>query len=796
MQTLLADNIPPDIRNYPQWVVWRLSPKEGGGFAKIPYQAKIPTWPASVGRPESWATFDEAVAAVKAHGFDGIGFVFTENDPFFGVDVDDINKVAPEHVEARKAFDDQVKTTSTYIEVSPSGNGLHLIGSGVRPELMDETKGGGNDSQRRIEVYWSMRYFTFTGHTINGLPITPQQDLLDWLVKHICRTPVEAPVDIERSNVLGRRLDMTDQEVIDKAVRLNSNFVGMFNAQVGHMPGEWSDTYFKLLGDLDYITGDPEQMRRIVMNSPFVTISPPAKDGQSRSYKAYRTFDSTLMRVRNDPFHNSRMFHTENGRQLVQSLEAAKEARLNAANERALREAQAAMKQWKGNSRKVLEKYGLDPRYLLLGLPPGVVGRYVEATMAACHYPFMKYAIPTTLTVLSGILGRKYKVNRQGLNSNFLLVAPTASGKTDVMSVWESFMLTTVVMPSDQTRVFESTISSIQGIHERFSETLSGAWFVDECSDLINKMSSPKTATDEQMRSALNKLYDASKPSTRFSVPASKATAGLLPIHNLNISTLWATTPSKFDAQTADAEDGFLSRLTIVYHNDVAGRANRNPTIGLPYDLASILKGLMKNLSDFDAMFDPRAVDQIVDIDTSAVEARLWEFREVGDTIREMTLPSQADLPKHYTSISRLALNALKLSGVLAVMDNPYSPKITVEQYDWAIGYLLQNMLGLLSGMDNGEVGVTMSHDIAVVVRIMRDLLKRNKGNPVKRSELTDTLRHTKPFKDAMPSAGVAVNRTIDGMIKDGQLDEQQGKSSGGRPPLLLYATDAKCWSN
>jgi putative DNA primase/helicase len=81
------DAIPVELRERPQWVVWRLE-KRDGDDTKVPYRADG-GGRASVTDPSTWSTFDEAIAGAKAIAADGIGYVFSADDPFTGADLDD-----------------------------------------------------------------------------------------------------------------------------------------------------------------------------------------------------------------------------------------------------------------------------------------------------------------------------------------------------------------------------------------------------------------------------------------------------------------------------------------------------------------------------------------------------------------------------------------------------------------------------------------------------------------------------------------------------------------------------------
>src|SRR5690606_17616294 len=99
---------------------------------------------------------------------DGVGFVFTEGDPFVGIDLDGVRDPKT------GALDDLARTIvrsmNSYTEVSPSGRGLHIIVQGQLPNghALARTLSNG----RRIELYSQGRYFTVTG---DHVPETPRE---------------------------------------------------------------------------------------------------------------------------------------------------------------------------------------------------------------------------------------------------------------------------------------------------------------------------------------------------------------------------------------------------------------------------------------------------------------------------------------------------------------------------------------------------------------------------------------------------------------------------------------------
>jgi len=154
------DNIPEELKELPQWVAWDFEEN-----LKDPDRPKKPLInpktgkKASVTNPKTWGTFKAAVNRFKKDGLPGIGFVFTENDPYVGIDLDDCRDVKTHKikVESQKIID----SFATYTEISPSGTGVHIIAKGKLPgkgRNFGYVKGFG-----KVEMYDHAHYFTFTG---------------------------------------------------------------------------------------------------------------------------------------------------------------------------------------------------------------------------------------------------------------------------------------------------------------------------------------------------------------------------------------------------------------------------------------------------------------------------------------------------------------------------------------------------------------------------------------------------------------------------------------------------------
>jgi hypothetical protein len=109
----------------PQWVLWRLT-RQQGRWTKAPFRCDDPDRYASSSNPNTWSSYQEAVAAVGAG--DGISYVLTREDPFAAVDIDHVRDPITGTVEswAQRLLD---QASRSYAEVSPSGTGLRIWGT-------------------------------------------------------------------------------------------------------------------------------------------------------------------------------------------------------------------------------------------------------------------------------------------------------------------------------------------------------------------------------------------------------------------------------------------------------------------------------------------------------------------------------------------------------------------------------------------------------------------------------------------------------------------------------------------
>lgn len=152
------DNIPQQMKDAARWCVWKYALRDNSDgtqkWSKPPYQpcGKF----ASSTDPATWSTFDAVRAAFTADGaWDGVGFFL--GDDWIGVDLDKTDAAAA---------DAMLHKLNGYAERSVSGNGFHVIARAKLNSLSGKKTGN-------LEFYANARFFTVSGHTINGFSQIP-----------------------------------------------------------------------------------------------------------------------------------------------------------------------------------------------------------------------------------------------------------------------------------------------------------------------------------------------------------------------------------------------------------------------------------------------------------------------------------------------------------------------------------------------------------------------------------------------------------------------------------------------
>ncbi|MCD2203787.1 hypothetical protein LPA46_10560 [Halobacterium sp. KA-6] len=266
--SLAVSGLPEGVREREQWVCWREEERDGK-------PTKIPVTPGAGGfasstESDTWSDVETALEYTETEHADGIGFVFTDDDPIVGVDLDDCRD--PETGDVDDAARDIIERLDSYTEVSPSGTGYHVLITGTLPE--------GRNRRGSVELYDTARFFTVTGDRVERTPtrVARRQDALIAIhreyVQNIERDTT--PESRQRGDADGQSatndaddVDLEDEELLEKARNASNGekFERLWNGNMGGYDSQ-SEADMALCCLLAFWTGgDRTQMDQLFRQS-------------------------------------------------------------------------------------------------------------------------------------------------------------------------------------------------------------------------------------------------------------------------------------------------------------------------------------------------------------------------------------------------------------------------------------------------------------------------------------------------------------------------------------------------
>lgn len=199
---------PNELIELNNWCVWKLVDRNGKE-TKLPINAETGEM-AKSNDPSTWSSYDAAFETYQETDADGLGFFF--EPPYVGIDIDDISEDLERYkngdIESNIVFE-FYELLKTYAEISPSGNGIHLIFKG---EIPGPARRKGN-----VEMYDQGRFFTMTGNSLNKYEEInePSENSVDYIYRKYIRPKNITRVDFGNHGI---QHDLSDSEVISKAL--------------------------------------------------------------------------------------------------------------------------------------------------------------------------------------------------------------------------------------------------------------------------------------------------------------------------------------------------------------------------------------------------------------------------------------------------------------------------------------------------------------------------------------------------------------------------------------------------
>lgn len=714
-------NIPHEMRFYRQWVTWRYEQEEVGKKpTKVLYNPLF-NGHASVSSPETWVSYEEAVAAFEDNGdmWAGIGFVLTTDDPYCFIDLDNTDD-RPDHKELFDLQNTLYNSFHSYAEWSPSGKGLHII-----------TKGAVERGRKRkqVEIYSQLRFMTMTGNVYRDAPILDEDTTVKMWWHQMGGA---AAVNSREANYQPQTEE--DARVLHRMYTAENGALAR-NLYDGHWQqhyGSWSEADQALFNILVFYTKNKEQIVRMFQAS-----------GLASRRKAFRVdylertlslaFDRELPPVDIEALHillNDIRAETNGAAPAVPS---AAPNITSGASYPELGRPQGDVIDASNNGQM---GHNSGPVNSSIPMPPGLVGEIAEFIYSAAPRPVAEIALVGALGFMAGMTARSFNVRGTGLNIYMLMLAPTGTGK-EAMNSGISKLASAMVKagsPNIYKFIGPGHVASKAALHRWLDDTSSCFLSIlGEFGITLKSMSDPRASQHlKDLKSALMDVYTKSGAGQRLNETArAKAEDSTKGVLSPNFSFIGESTQERFFEAVDETMiyEGLLPRCTLVeYNGDL-------PTLNNRAHLAQPSTALLERLGKLVSWVNARDIvtQGPLDVDASNEAAQHFDkFNTYCESFQRG--PGSNELLRGVWT--RAHLKAMKLAAIVAIGINNDRPVIDLGTAEWACMLTARECQSLLARFDANQVGETVRTDDRAqhdtVVRLFKKWLLGTAEIPMK----------------------------------------------------------------
>lgn len=802
-------NLPDGLHLFKNWVHWRLE-EINGRWTKVPYMASTTSLVrASSTNPETWATLREAIFGFSLRPHDretfGLGFVLTRGTGLVCIDLDDPDKLAtPElRAKAKQAHADILNEfKATYIEKSPSGKGFHIWFAGTLPENRGSVS---VKDTLAIEIYSDERYLTMTGFRIegSGTLIQNQQKELDKLLDVFRRVnggklPAEAIGTIDAGDIddsLGRRSDLTDAEVLQIAIRNNSKFLEFYNAR----PQSDRSRFAKpVAGDLDKITGDPEQVYRIMESSPIGQTYEPS-ELRRKLFKYWlgeaRASNKEILEKREEGRQmQAQMMEQERLREIEEQRKAAEPKKSEE-----LKKSSAKADNW------LAEHFRFIPNEISeysTEYPPGMIGAIArEIRERATMRSSLDFSIAAALSIFAGLSGHAYSIEKVNGAFFMLLLGISGQGKEAPAEARDVLVsqLAQQGIPEDVLTGLTGpgAITSPQGLHKRMETNRTMLCILGESTIWLNDLVTARQGINMSIKASLMNLW-AKMGRNRVVAPAEVMNKEnkLASIVNPAVTLLMEGEPSSYYELLGDDSYTSSGLAARIIHVDT------DPDDFPPkhYGETSFSEYVVKNLASMIPFWQNKRNEQIavaasakngvqfgnISAESAYIRVQMTEqcqlYHFAFDNERDQFVRYFEQNNKRIADLcNRMVPNVLRIATNIAAGINPYNPVIDLPTYQWAQAFVLRGLIRVGSKVFAHETG---TGDARVRSLLLEKMQRWADMMPAQRKAI---LLKNKTFaKRAEVVDALALARVMPYSILQSQTSTQIGRYAKDRGLLTL----------
>lgn len=668
------DNIPLEMRELRQWIVWRLEINSDSTKkpVKVPYNART-GHKADITNPNDYSDFHTCIRSgfkcivpvdrstkPEISGYSGPGFCFTSNDPYAGLDFDNCTG---EDLERQKAI---YRDMDSYSELSQSGTGLHIIVKGSVPR---------GRRRNNIEVYSDNRYFAMTGNVFEGKNvINERQEYLNELFEQL-----GGDAEIY---TYGEDQEQKENDDVILARAINALNGEKFKALYD---GEWQSLYpsqseadFAYIDILAFYTQNKAQIRRLFAQS---LLGRQPKDGWT--HRSDRTD------------YVKRMVERAFDRQLpsidIEGLKIQFE-------------------------KQQVPIYEIKDNYEITDciFPPGLVGDVAQYIFDNSPTPVREIALAAAIGYISGIVGRSYNVSGTGLNQFILVIAQTGAGKeamaNGISKIQQSIRL---IAPTSVGYRGPGEIVSSAGLLRALEENPCFLSIIGEFGLELKKLSAPNNPQGTSIKKLLMALYNKSGHTDILdSTSYSDRSKNIQDIIAPALTLLGETAPVRFYEALDETMimDGLLPRFLIFEYEGRTPYYQEKVKQPVPLYIVDRVANLVGICSG------KQALNQVHDVPFDA------EAKRVLDKFSILQTDMTNDAPNEVTRYlwSRAHVKAMKLAALFSVGINPVFPQISVEAANMSIDMITKQINKIIKKFEKEEVGAQVASESKQTLKVVK----------------------------------------------------------------------------
>lgn len=590
----ITENIPERLRRHDQFILYK-TVSRNGKLLKLPYSPYDPHGK-SVDPldPSHWASFEEAVAVLATldQSQFGLGFVLTPWANVTCVDVD--GKDDPAGVEQWVHRHRADVHGYTWAERSVSGLGYHFWYIGTLPDGLTSIMPGSSNPgwSKHVEVYSAKRFIALTGDMIehSAADLTDGAGFISDLGReYLDRRKPKPQVDAKSppSGVtyeLGRGHMSDERALLLLSERKADSYAHLCQSAP---EGQGSNRLQMVVGDLDKILADPDQIFRIIEDSPL---------GRSRQHSLGRKFWKYWLpdarRTNDQGIWNrtaeEQAWLIEQGKLIEKTLRYdGKGNRLEGVTltpeEKAQREAEQVEERARREAAEAEDASQHDEVFAYLmriadparrSRPSSRLQRFIDANVRGMRTPLELFATVATVATMGGICGANYRTS-DGLTTtmNLLLVAISSAGKGEAFEYWMEIL----EEQSLSRLLLKGKISSVEGLHQQLQRQRTCLHYRAEARGDLAMIAKPTAAQHVEIANAISTYFDMAnfgKRRTEASLSLKAIAEGRHQISGVRYSMLWTCTPDAFNNAftAASIGEGMWSRALTFVHKGRIGR--------------------------------------------------------------------------------------------------------------------------------------------------------------------------------------------------------------------------------